>query len=319
MTYDLAEKLVNGDRLALAKAITLVENRAHGHEDILEECFRNRKPAVRIGLTGAPGSGKSTLVNAMIKLLRAEGKTIGVVAVDPTSPFTGGALLGDRVRITTSESDEGVFIRSMAARGAVGGIAEATDDVAVLFEASGKEYVLIETVGVGQAEVDVAASADTTVLVLTPEAGDSVQTLKAGLMEVADVFAINKSDRPGAERMALDIRSMLEMRASEKGWTPPIICMSAIRGEKVDELIDEIAKHREHLASCTSAADRERTYLVVKLKRAVERMLKNDLWRGPDGSALEKIADDIADGTTTPYAAARQILDRYRARSGQGE
>jgi LAO/AO transport system kinase len=319
MPENLAQKLINGDRLALARAITLVENRAPGHEEILEECFRNRKPAARIGLTGAPGSGKSTLVNGIIKLLRVEEKTVGVVAVDPTSPFTGGALLGDRIRITTGESDEGVFIRSMASRGAVGGIAEATDDVAVLFEASGKEYVLIETVGVGQAEVDVAASADTTVLVLTPEGGDSVQTLKAGLMEVADVFAINKSDRPGADRMALDIRSMLEMRATDGGWTPPIVCTSAIKGENIEELLDEIGKHRDHLASCTSAADRERAYLIVKLKRAAERMLKKDLWRGSDGAGFDKIADDIADGTTTPYAAAREILDRYRARPGQGE
>ncbi len=319
MTNELAEKLINGDRLSLARAITLIENRAPGHEAILEECFQSRKPAARIGLTGAPGAGKSTLVNAIIKLLRADGKTVGVIAVDPTSPFTGGALLGDRIRITTAESDEGVFIRSMASRGALGGIAEATDDVAVLFEASGKDYVIIETVGVGQAEVDVAASADTTVLVLTPESGDSVQTLKAGLMEVADVFAINKSDRPGADRLSLNIRSTLEMRARDGTWIPPIVCTSAIRGENIEELLDEITKHRDHLASCTSAAERERIYLVRKLKRAVERMLRDDLWQGSDGTELDAVADNIANGTTTPYAAAREILDRYRTRSGQGE
>jgi LAO/AO transport system kinase len=311
---ELAEKIVQGDRLALARAITLVENRVPGHEIVLAECFRNRKSAARIGITGAPGSGKSTLVNALIKLLRGEGKTVGVIAVDPTSPFTGGALLGDRVRMISPVQDPGVFIRSMASRGALGGLSWATDDVAVLFEASGKDYVLIETVGVGQSEVAIAASAETTVLILTPEGGDSVQTLKAGLMEIADVFAINKADRPGADRIVLDIRSTLEMRSRHgEDWRPEIVCTSATTGDGVDKLLEAIRNHRAHLTAHGTADERERLYLEKKLRSETERHARGELWDSFTDDEISELVNQIAAGKTTPYKAARELLDRFIA------
>src|SRR5215472_465523 len=234
--HSVIESLRSGDARTLARAISTVENRAPGWSDLLKALFPHTGRARVIGLTGSPGAGKSTLVDQLAREYRRQERTIGIVAVDPTSPYTGGAILGDRIRMQAHHADPGIYIRSMATRGFLGGLARATTDVVTLLDASGKDLVLIETVGVGQDEVDIVRLADVTVVILVPGMGDDVQTIKAGIMEIADIFVINKSDREGAERVEREIRALQSLEVRHDGWTPPIVKTVASEGKGVQEL-----------------------------------------------------------------------------------
>ena len=239
----IAAKIVAGDARALARAATAVENRTPEAAALLRELKPHAGSAVVVGVTGPPGAGKSTLVNALVRAIRLEGKTAGIIAVDPSSRLTGGAILGDRIRMQAHHADPGVFIRSMATRGSVGGVARATADLALLLDAAGRDFVIIETVGVGQDEVEIAGVADLTVLVLVPGMGDDVQAIKAGIMEIADIFVINKADHAGAERVEREIQGLLSLLNRADGWTPPVLRTVATEGAGVDELLAAIRKY----------------------------------------------------------------------------
>src|SRR6202047_1290806 len=244
---DWISELRSGDVRSLARAISTVENRAAGWSELLKALFPHTGKARVIGLTGAPGSGKSTLVNQLAKHYRKKQQTVGIIAVDPTSPYTGGAILGDRIRMQDHYSDPGIYIRSMATRGSLGGLARATADAATVLDASGRDLVMIETVGVGQDEVDIVRLADVTIVVLVPGMGDDVQTIKAGIMEIADIFVINKSDREGAERVEREIRAMQSLAARNDRWTPPIVKTVASEGVGTEELAEAIANYEAYL------------------------------------------------------------------------
>src|SRR5690242_18638755 len=246
---DSIDVLRSGDPRALARAISVVENHAPGWRELLKELFPHTGGALTIGLTGSPGAGKSTLVDQLAKAYRKEDKKIGIIAVDPTSAYTGGAILGDRIRMQDHFSDPGIYIRSMATRGSLGGLARATADVAMVLDAAGRDIVMIETVGVGQDEIDIVRVADVTIVILVPGMGDDVQAIKAGIMEIADIFVINKSDYEGSERVENEIRELQSLVAREDGWVPPVVKTVATSGEGIEQLADVIGKYREFLSS----------------------------------------------------------------------
>ncbi|MGQ0814916.1 MAG: methylmalonyl Co-A mutase-associated GTPase MeaB [Gemmatimonadota bacterium] len=297
-------------RSALARAITIVENRRDGYLELLGDLHVSLGHAHRIGITGPPGAGKSTLSAALIQHFRAHGETVGVVAVDPTSPFTGGALLGDRIRMNELSLDEGVFIRSMATRGSLGGLALTTKEVADVLEAFGFDRVLIETVGVGQSELDIAAAADTTLVMLVPESGDAIQTMKAGLMEIADVFDVNKADRPGADRLARAIDMMLHYRvAAPAGWAIPVVQTVAESGKGVPELALALDKHRAWLTDSGELTRRRQRRYRDRVREAVERRLQDVAWQEKGGQRiLDAALADLEGGKTTPYDVADRIV-----------
>ena len=279
----LAQELLRGDARSLARAMSLVENGERGAETLLDQIYGARPPAPRVGVTGPPGAGKSTLVAEMALLLRGQGRRLGVIAVDPTSPYTGGAILGDRVRMSELSTDPGVFIRSMATRGSLGGLAARTEELCELLSAWGSDITLIETVGVGQSELDVAQAADTTVVVLTPESGDAIQSLKAGLMEIADIFVVNKSDHAGADQLAGAIRSALALRPTA-AWRPPIVNTVATERRGIEELNEAIEKHRAHLGDPSVSRGLRREKIRARLKNAV-REIKHHYRKGIESRA----------------------------------
>ncbi len=347
-----SESLVQGIRdqkvASLARAISLVENGRDGYEELLSELHPLVGRAHRLGITGPPGAGKSTLIEELVRVYRAREQRVGIVAVDPTSPFTGGALLGDRIRMESLTLDPGVFIRSMATRGGTGGLATTTREVCDVLDAYGFERIIIETVGVGQSELAIAGSADTTALVLVPESGDGVQVLKAGVMEIADLYVVNKADRPGADRLVQEVEIMLGIRkgnafrhvaahhapsvdraggqadhraartADGEGsaadvWAPPVLQTVAVKGEGIEELVAAMESHYAQLESSGMLQAIRRERLGRHTRAVVDRALSTLVWDECDGEAmLEAGLDDIVSGKTSPYRLAHEIVSDLR-------
>ena len=297
----LIEQLRAGDSRALARAVSIVENRAAGWAELLKELFPLSGHARILGLTGQPGAGKSTLVDQLARHYRKLARTVGIVAVDPSSPYTGGAILGDRIRMQEHFSDPGIFIRSMATRGSLGGLARSTADAAMVLDASGRDVVMIETVGVGQDEVDIVRLADITIVILVPGMGDDVQSLKAGIMEIADIFVINKSDRDGAERVEREIRALQSLAIRSDNWTPPIVKTVASEGKGIDDVAASIAAYEEYLKSENLLTKRN----IQNWEHRLLDMLRDSL--------LEKAYAKIGDGNLARFAAevARRKRDPY--------
>lgn len=338
----LAADLAAGRKAALARAVSIVEDQRDGHDLLLAACHPRVGNARRIGITGPPGAGKSTLTTLLAEHYLAAGLRVGVVAVDPTSPFTGGALLGDRVRMERVALHEHVFIRSMATRGSLGGLAATTREVCDVLDAFGIERILVETVGVGQSELDIARLADTSAVVLVPESGDSIQTLKAGVMEIADLFVVNKADRPGADRLRNDIELMLGLRSGAtlkdvpahhgvdlkavnprrvareaaqrddaERWTPPVLRTVGVSGEGLPELATALERHFGYLERSGSLRQRRRERLRERVRDAVEQRVRRRLWSDAGSNEwLEAQVPALEAGTTTPLAVAEALLAR---------
>jgi|SRR5579883_529533 LAO/AO transport system kinase len=305
----LVERLRAGDVRALARAISLVENDGPLSRDLLSACFPHTGRAIRIGITGSPGAGKSTLTDRLARSYRSKGMTVGVIAVDPTSPFTGGAILGDRIRMQEGLHDTGLYVRSMATRGSLGGLARTTADVASVIEASGKEIILIETVGVGQDEIDIVRLADITIVVLVPGMGDDVQSIKAGIMEIADIFVINKADQEGADRVEKEVRAMQSLTTRHEGRTPPIVKTVATTGDGLDKLALAIGEMKEWLQSDGRMEARRKQYWRDRLVQLLLSLLMRQLREhGLSESELDHYAERIACGEEDPYRLADRLV-----------
>jgi LAO/AO transport system kinase len=308
---DLVEGVRRGDVRAVARAISVVEDDRPEAPALLAALFPHAGGALVIGVTGPPGAGKSTLVDGMTAHLRRQGKTVGIVAVDPTSPFSGGAILGDRIRMQAHAVDDGVFIRSMATRGHLGGLAFATDHVLTVLSASGKDVLLVETVGVGQDEVDIVGTADVSVVVLVPGLGDEVQALKAGIMEIADVFVVNKADRDGAERVVAEIESMLSLATHEDGSRPEIVKTVAPADEGVDRVLEAVEAFRARADASGLLARKRRAHLRRQLEETIgERLRRVARDRALGAEGLERMVDRLEARELDPYAAADEVLRR---------
>ncbi len=335
----LLARFREGKPVALARAISMVEDQRPGFQELLHTVMAAGPSARRVGFTGPPGAGKSSLVAAVAASYRRAEERLGVVAVDPTSPYSGGALLGDRIRMNDLATDPGIFIRSMATRGSLGGLATTTKEVVDLMDGFGFDRVLVETVGVGQTELEITAAADTVVVVLVPESGDAIQAMKAGLMEIADVFVVNKADRPGAARLVKELRQALHLRAGSAlkdipahhgvdlgqvmkkersepapapagGWEIPVLTSNALTGEGLDGLLETIAGHRAWLEESGQLEVRRRERARIRIKDVVERELHRVAWRSEEAMArLDEGVERIARGEGTPYSAAREILE----------
>ncbi|MGC8896322.1 MAG: methylmalonyl Co-A mutase-associated GTPase MeaB [Candidatus Bathyarchaeia archaeon] len=305
---ELAQGVLAGDRRSIARAITIIENDAPEAKRLIAKIYPHTGKAHIIGLTGPGGSGKSTLIDKIVREYRRRGKTVGVVAVDPTSPFTGGAFLGDRIRMQELSTDEGVFIRSMATRNYSGGIAKATRDAVKILDAAGKDIVVVETVGAGQSEVEIIKVAETIVVIHAPGLGDDIQAIKAGLMEIADIFVVNKADRENAEKAVTDIQAMLQLNTKEKKWKPPVLKTIAITGEGVPQLIEKLEEHRNFLKKEKAEEKsllRAETELVEAIKeKAVNSIIEELKREGKFQEALQKIMAKKMD----PASAAEELL-----------
>lgn len=309
----LLQDLLKGDTRALSRVITRVENRSADSLDILRQLFRHTGKSQIIGVTGSPGSGKSTLVDRLAAEFRKKNNTVGIIAVDPSSPFTGGAILGDRIRMQTLGVDPGVYIRSMATRGHLGGLAAATADVAAVLEAAGKDPVLIETVGVGQDEIDIVKLAEISIVVLVPGMGDDIQALKAGIMEIGDIFVINKCDRPGVEKMERAILGLLSLGHRADGWQPPIVKTTATKGEGVAELLEAIDRYyvffRNSISRSRKKQEAERQRLINLLEERLVNTAVEQIF--PDGE-LNDLVSAIAERRQDPYSVVEQIIRNLR-------
>ncbi|MEJ2049413.1 MAG: methylmalonyl Co-A mutase-associated GTPase MeaB [Calditrichota bacterium] len=292
----------------LARAISLVENDNPGGEELLKTIFEYTGKAYRIGVTGPPGAGKSTLVSQMVKRYRLERLKIGVIAVDPTSPYSGGALLGDRIRMIDLINDPGVFIRSMATRGSLGGLSNKAQDVADLMDAAGMDLVIFETIGVGQGELDIAKTTDTTLVVLVPESGDSIQAMKAGLMEIADIFVVNKSDRDGAEKMKIELEMMLQLKSADSEWLPPIINTIANMGEGIIELQSMVDKHKKTIIEKGILKDKKSQRALEKIKEVIKLKLEQDFWDKERTQLLDQQLPQVLIRNLSPYQLAEELF-----------
>lgn len=306
---ELVDKMLSGDEISLARLITLVERETQDVPEIMRLIHPRTGKAHCIGVTGPPGGGKSTLVDRLVSLIRAADLTVGIVAVDPTSPFSGGAVLGDRIRMQKHYLDSGVFIRSMATRGSHGGLPRAAKGVIRLLDAFGKDYIIVETVGVGQAELDIMKSSDTTVVVLVPGAGDTIQTMKAGIMEIADIFVVNKADQQGAEQLMVDLEVMMEMSPQRSWWQVPILATQAHMGIGIEKLYEQIENHRQALAQSGQLSARRKGQRKDELLEIVQRNIEARLLEliGRDGE-FSATMDKVERGELDPYSAAQEIF-----------
>lgn len=311
----LVERLLSSDKRALSRVITLIENEDPAARPILKRIFGKTGKAYRIGITGPPGAGKSTLVNVLAKAIKDRGKTVGIIAVDPTSPFTGGALLGDRIRMVSALKEPDIFMRSMASRGGVGGLAHSTQQVADAMDAFGFDVIIIETVGVGQLELDVAGAVDTTVVVLVPEAGGSIQAMKAGLIEIADLFVINKADRDGAEILRNELEDALSLMPAIKNgnWKLPIKLTVALEGRGINELVDEIWLHNEHLQKGDKLIKNRMAQKQVKIIEIIKHQVEQQLLLNSKIKPfLETLSRLCVEGKLDPFTAANGYLNRAK-------
>ncbi len=299
----------SGDVRALARAISAVENRVQSSSDLLKALFPHTGKARVIGLTGSPGAGKSTLVDQLARLYRKENRTVGIIAVDPTSPYTGGAILGDRIRMQEHFADSGIYIRSMATRGSLGGLARTTADVTTVLDASGRDVILIETVGVGQDEVDIVRLAEITIVILVPGMGDDVQTIKAGIMEIADIFVINKSDHDGAERVEREIRGLQSLALRHDGWTPPIVKTVASAGTGVDELAAAISSYEDYLQKENLALKKSAENWQQRLLEMLRDIMLEKAQAKFSGN-LAQLAAEVAGHKRDPYSLIEEIAGR---------
>jgi LAO/AO transport system kinase len=307
------EGVLEGERRAVARAISMVEDGADGLPELIAGLYPRTGTAYTIGLTGSPGVGKSSLAAELVTVARRHDRTVAVLAIDPTSPFTGGALLGDRLRMQAHATDPGVFIRSMATRGHLGGLALAAPEAVRVLDAGGAGLVIVETVGVGQAEVEVATAADTTLVVVAPGWGDAVQASKAGILEIADVFVVNKADRPGADEAARDLEVMLRM-GPDMEWTPPVVLTSTQSHEGVDDLWEAIEGHRKHLESTGGLEQRRRARILREVEDMVSVRLRARAAELLEAGALESVADDLVARRVDPYRATAILLERMEGR-----
>jgi LAO/AO transport system kinase len=310
----LVDGLSRGDVIAVARLISWAENRDPRIGEVLRRVYPDTGKAYRLGITGPPGGGKSTLLARMAVELSGRGEKVAVVAVDPSSPFSGGALLGDRYRMTELSEDPQIFMRSMASRGSLGGLAAATEEAMDLLDAAGFTYLVVETVGVGQVELDIAKATDTVVVVLVPESGDGIQAMKAGLMEIGDVFVVNKSDRDGANRLAGELESMLTLRPERDRWRPEVLKTIGHRGEGVTELLEAAARHRRHLEESDALSERRRRTLKLRLIGEARQALWDRL-EEDDSEGLGDLLDRLARRELTPHDAAKSMVDRLSGRS----
>lgn len=308
----VTEGILTGEKLAIARAISAVENARPDSIELLKEIFPHTGKALIIGITGAPGAGKSTLVDKLAAHYRAAGDTVGIIAVDPSSPFTGGAILGDRIRMQNMATDPGIFIRSMAARGHLGGLARATVDAVAILDAAGYDKLIIETVGVGQDEIDIVKTATVTVVVLVPGMGDDIQAIKAGIMEIGDVFAINKADREGVLRTERELESLLSISERPDGWTPPIVKTIATEDKGVDELAKAIARYSEFAGAQSQPSNGRRAnvaeHRIIELLR--DRLLRTALEKTVSQTELREMAESVADRRRDPYSVVDEIMAR---------
>lgn len=303
------EKIISGDKRSVSRAISIVENDTPDKIDLLKEVYVHTGSAYKIGITGPPGAGKSTITDCLIKSLTKSNYKVGVIAVDPTSPFTGGALLGDRVRMTDSTLFENVFIRSMATRGSLGGLSKNVNDVTKILDAAGKDFIIIETVGVGQSELDIAQTADTTIVALVPESGDSVQAMKAGLMEIADIFALNKSDRQGADEIVTSLKNMLHLKTPlDNGWEVNVVKTTAVKNFGIEELLFEIFKHRKYLLETGLFEKKRKEHLYNEIVEMVNLKIQHSFWSAEKKTILNEKIEDIYGKRTDPYTFSKNII-----------
>jgi len=314
---ELSQRIQQRDRRAIARGITVIENDYPETALLLRLLAGKLGHAYRIGITGPPGAGKSTLTSELTKTLRKRGFTVAVIAVDPTSPFTGGALLGDRIRMQDISMDEGVYVRSMATRGSLGGLSAKAKDAADLLDAAGFDYIIFETVGVGQSELDIAKAADTTVVTLVPESGDAVQAMKSGLMEIADFFVVNKSDREGADQAVAALKTILSFRITHKEdeWIPNVVKTIAAKGEGIEAVLEEISRHRDHLVKTGELTKRRVARERERIHELVEAMLRIDFWNSSRSETLEKELHRISSHETTSYDVAHHLVEEFQRRN----
>jgi len=303
-------EVLSGEKRSIAKAITFVENEEKGYLEFLNEIYKKRKNGYRIGITGPPGAGKSTITSKLAILYKDFGFRVGIIAVDPTSPFTGGALLGDRVRMSAIELDPNIFIRSMASRGSLGGLSKSTREVSDILDAAGFEIILLETVGVGQSELDIVRAADTTIVTLVPESGDVIQAMKAGLMEIADIFLINKSDRPGSEQAVMSIQTILGLRDhDETTWIPKIIKTIATDGKGVENIISAVSEHKNKMEKEGSLQKRRIDREKERIEELVNQNLLNNFWDEKKKNILNSNLENLIKNKITPYELLNRLVN----------